>query len=61
MDNETIFWTARQVADIKNTADINPLFLKGKQVAGTRPNTLISDRAPNFHTAFNRTLYKLMA
>ena len=31
--------------------------VKGKEVAGTRPNTLISDGAPNFHTAFNRELY----
>ena len=61
MDHETIFWTARQVTDTKNTADITPLFNKGKDVTGTIPNTLISDGAPNFHTAFNRTLYKLMA
>jgi putative transposase len=57
MDDETRFWIAQQVADTKNTADITPLFSKGKEVAGTRPNTLISDGAPNFHTAFNRELY----
>src|SRR6185312_13594431 len=57
MDNETRFWIAQQVADTKNTADITPLFKKGKEVAETRPNTLISDGAPNFHTAFNRELY----
>ena len=56
MDDETRFWIAQQVADTKNTADITPLFSKGKKVAETRPNTLISDRAPNFHTAF-RELY----
>jgi putative transposase len=57
MDDETRFWIAQQVAETKNTADITPLFTKGKEVAGTRPNTLISDGAPNFHTAFNRELY----
>jgi putative transposase len=57
MDDETRFWIAQQVAETKNTADITPLFSKGKEVAGTRPNTLISDGAPNFHTAFNRELY----
>ncbi len=57
MDDETRFWIAQQVAETKNTADITPLFVKGKEVAGTRPNTLISDGAPNFHTAFNRELY----
>ena len=51
MDDETRFWIAQQVAETKNTADITPLFRKGKEVAGTRPNTLISDGAPNFHTA----------
>ena len=54
MDDETRFWIAQQVAETKNTADITPLFSKGKDVARTRPNTLISDGAPNFHTAFNR-------
>jgi putative transposase len=57
MDDATRFWIAQQVAETKNTADITPLFKKGKEVAGTRPNTLISDGAPNFHTAFNRELY----
>ena len=57
MDDETRFWIAQQVAETKNTADITPLFSKGKEVAGTRPNALISDGAPNFHTAFNRELY----
>jgi len=57
MDDETRFWIAQQVADTKNTADITPLFSKGKEVAGTRPKTLISDGDPNFHTAFNRELY----
>ena len=37
--------------------DITPLFKKGKEVAGTRPNVLISDGAPNFKTAFNKELY----
>ena len=40
----------------KNIADI-ARSSKGKEVAGTRPNTLISDGAPNIHTAFNRELY----
>jgi transposase-like protein len=56
MDDKTRFWIAQQVAYTKNTADITPLFSKGKEVVGTRPNTLISDGAPNFHTAFNKEL-----
>jgi putative transposase len=57
MDDETRFGIAQQEAETKNNADITPLFSKGKEVAGVRPNTLISDGAPNFHTAFNRGLY----
>ena len=55
--NFLVTWIAQQVADTKNTPDVTPLFSKGKEVAGTRPNTLINDRAPNFHTAFNKELY----
>jgi len=56
MDDETRFRITQQIADTKNTADITPLLNKGKDVAGKRPNTLISDEAPNFHTAFNKEL-----
>jgi putative transposase len=49
MDDETRLWIAQQVADTKYTANINPLFKQGKQVTGKRPNTLISDGAPNFN------------
>jgi hypothetical protein len=48
MDEETRFWIAQQVADTKNTADIPLLFRKGKRVAGTKPNTLISDGERTF-------------
>jgi putative transposase len=57
MDDETRFWIAQQIAETKNTADITPLFAKGKEIAGTRSNTLISDGAPNFHTTYNKKLY----
>jgi transposase-like protein len=52
MDDETRYRIAQQVAETKNTADITPLFVKGKEVTETRPNTLIGDGSPNFHTAF---------
>jgi putative transposase len=57
MDDETRFWIAQQVADTKYTANINPLFHKGKQVTGKRPNTLISDGAPNFNDSFKKEFY----
>jgi putative transposase len=37
MDDETGFWIAQQVAETKNTADITPLFSKGKKV-GEEPD-----------------------
>jgi putative transposase len=57
MDDETRFWIAQQVADTKYTANINPLFKKGKDLTGKRPNTLISDGAPNFNDAFKKEFY----
>ena len=52
MDDETRFWIAQQVSATKFTADVRPLFQKAKEVAGKRPNVLISDGAPNFNQAF---------
>jgi len=57
MDDETRFWIAQQVADTKYTADVRPLFKEGKEIVGKRPAVLISDGAPNFHTAFNKEFF----
>jgi hypothetical protein len=57
MDDETRFWIAQQVADKKNTSDVQPLFKKGKEVAGKKPNVIISDGAYNFHTACTKVFY----
>jgi transposase-like protein len=54
MDDETRFWIAQEVLDTKYTANINPLFKHGKDIAGKRPNSLISDGAPNFNDAFKK-------
>jgi putative transposase len=57
MDDETRFWIAQQVADTKNTANVQPLFREAKQIAGKRPNTLISDGAANFADAFKKRIF----
>ena len=57
MDDETRFWIAQQVADTKYTANINPLFKEGKQIARKRSNTLIGDGVPNFNQAFNKEFW----
>ena len=56
-DDETTFWITQQVADTKYTGNINPLFKEGKELTGKRPNTLISDGAPNFNDAFKKEFY----
>jgi transposase-like protein len=56
MDDETRFWIAQEVAGTKYTADVRPLFAKGKEVAGKRPRFLITDGAYNFHEAYMKEL-----
>jgi transposase-like protein len=57
MDDSTRFWIAQEVADTKFTADLRPLFQKGKQVTEKNPKTLITDGAPNFHEAYRDEFY----
>jgi|SRR5215212_126193 len=57
MDDQTRFLIAQQITDKKYTSNINPLFRKGKEIAGKRPNTLIRDGAPNFQQAFNKEFW----
>jgi transposase-like protein len=52
MDDQTRFLVAQQVADTKYTSDIQPLLRHAKEITGKRPNTLITDGAPNFRDAF---------
>jgi transposase-like protein len=61
MDDETRFWIAQQVADSKYTEDVRPLFQQGKDVAGKKPDILISDGAPNFHEAYLKEYWSKVA
>jgi transposase-like protein len=61
MDDETRFWIAQQVADRKYTEDIRPLFQEGREVAGKKPDMLISDGAPNFHEAYKKEYWSRVA
>jgi transposase-like protein len=54
MDDQTRFWIAQEVASTKFTADVRPLFAKGKEIAEKKPKVLITDGAPNFHEAFQK-------
>lgn len=57
MDDETRFWISSMVADHKGVSDVRPMYQEAKEVTGKRPSVLISDGAPNFHTAFNKEFY----
>ncbi len=59
MDDQTRFWIAQQVADTKYTSNIQPLFKNAKEIAGKRPNTMITDGAANFHDAFNKEFFTI--
>ena len=45
------------MAETKYTADLRPLLQQGKRIAEKRPKTLITDRAPNFHEAYEKEFY----
>ena len=59
MDDQTRFWIAQQVADTKYTSNIRPLLQNAKELACKRPNTFITDGAPNFHDAFKKEFFTI--
>lgn len=59
MDDETRFWIAQQVGNIKYTEDVKPLLPKAKELTSKQPLALISDGASNFHEAYKKELFTL--
>ncbi len=57
MDDETRYWIAQEVADTKEKHDAKNLFKEGRDIAGKRPETLITDGLPSYHDAFNKVFY----
>jgi putative transposase len=57
MDDETKYWIAQEVADTKFKHDARNLLHEGKEIAGKRPNVLITDGLPAYHDAFNKEFY----
>jgi len=47
------------VADTKYTSNIQPMFKGAKQIAGKRPNTVITDGAQNFADAFKKEFFTI--
>ena len=58
MDDETRYWIAQEVADSKDKHDARKLFQDAKDVAGRRPETLITDGLTSYHDAFNKVFYQ---
>jgi putative transposase len=58
MDDETRYWIAQEVADTKDKHDAKNLFENGKEIAGKRPETLITDGLSSYHDAFNKVFYQ---
>jgi putative transposase len=58
MDDETRYWIAQEVADTKDKHDAKNLFEDGKEIAGKRPETLITDGLSSYHDAFNKVFYQ---
>jgi transposase-like protein len=57
MDDETRYWLAQEVAHTKDKHDAKGLLHDGKEIAGKRPNTFITDGLPSYHDAFNKEFY----
>jgi len=61
MDDETRFWIAKEVAGDKFAAEASDyasrLFQQGKEIAGKKPLTLITDGLHAYHQAYNREFY----
>jgi len=63
LDDETRFWIAKEVAGDKMSREAvdyaSDLFQQGKEIAGKKPLTLITDQLRAYHLAYKREFYTL--
>ncbi|MCL4437085.1 MAG: DDE-type integrase/transposase/recombinase [Thaumarchaeota archaeon] len=57
MDDQTKYWIAEEVADTKYAHDARRLFQMGKELAGKRPETLITDGLPSYNEAYRKEFW----
>ncbi len=57
MDDETRYWIAQEVADTKHKHIATGLFKKGREVAGKKPKTLITDGLPSYNKAYTKEFW----
>ncbi len=58
MDDETRYWIAQEVADTKHIHDAQNIFHEAKEIAGKKPETLITDGLKAYHDAFNKEFFQ---
>lgn len=59
MDDETRFWIAQEVASTKEGHDARGLFHEAKEVAGKRPNTIITDGLGSYKEAYSNEFFTI--
>jgi hypothetical protein len=52
IDDKTMFWIGKKMADNKNSSGINSLVRKGEHIARDRPNDVLCQWAVNFHEVY---------
>ncbi len=53
MDDETRYWIAQDVSNVKQGANASRLFMRAKKVTGKEPTTIITDALPSYVMASN--------
>ncbi len=59
MDDETRYWIAQEVADTKHKHNARGLFQKGREVAGKKPKTVITDGLPAYQKAVTKEFWTM--
>lgn len=59
MDDDTRFWIAQEVADTKERHDASNLFRKAKEIAGKKPEVMITDGLRSYHNAYLQEFFTL--
>lgn len=57
MDDDSRFWLAKQIAEKKFSADVEPMFRDAMGTAQKKPKIMITDGAGNFRRASRRVFY----
>ncbi len=59
MDDETRFWIAQEVAGGKETFDARRLFAKARELAGKKPETIITDGLHSYAEAYRKEFWTM--